>query len=246
MLAVAAAGRSVDVVVPVYNEEAIIDSQLNPVLELLPPGFILTVVENGSTDETPSLLQRLRDGWPGRLRVISLDRPNYGKAMLEGITASGADIVITDDLDVLDTDFWSRGLERLREGGADLVQGSKVLAGKNDRRPLLRKASTLVLTFCLRTLLGYRGTDTHGPKVFFREALAPVARRCRMELDILPTELVIRAQRAGLHILEIPIHLRELRPTPLPLIRRIPRALRDLLKLALMLAREPERPKERD
>jgi glycosyltransferase involved in cell wall biosynthesis len=229
----------VDVVIPVYNEEPILSRQLDPVLQRLPGGFSLTVVENGSTDATPDMLRSLQGEHPESLRVLSLAEANYGRAMLEGILASGAEVVVTDDLDVMDTDFWARGLRELRPGGVDLVQGSKVLAGRSDRRPLVRKAATLVLTFFLRALLGYRGTDTHGPKVFGRAALAPVAEACRMELDILPTELVVRAQRAGLTIVEIPIHLRELRPTPLPLYRRVPRALRDLVRLALLLRREP-------
>jgi len=239
-LADAAAGRTVDVVIPVYNEEPILARQLKPVLALLPAGFRLTVVENGSTDATPEILHAMLKEHSKTLRVISLKDANYGRAMLRGILASDAQVVVTDDLDVMDTDFWERGLRRLRPEEVDLVQGSKVLAGRSDRRPILRKAATLVLTFFLRTLLGYRGTDTHGPKVLKRSELYPVAERCRMELDILPTELVVRAQRAGLTIVEIPIHLRELRPTPLPLYRRVPRAMRDLVRLALMLSREPD------
>ena len=233
-----AAGRSVEVVVPVYNEEPILRSQLESALKDLPGGFGILVVENGSDDGTAEILREMADRWPRNLRVLSLPEPNYGRAMMEGILGSGAEVLITDDLDVLDRDFWARGLEDLSPKGPDLIQGSKVLAGKSDRRPLSRRIATLVLTFFLRTLLGYRGTDTHGPKVFWRGKLAPVVESCRMELDIFPTELVVRAQRRGLEILEIPIRLRELRPTPLPLYRRVPRALRDLFRLAILLHRD--------
>ena len=89
--------------------------------------------------------------------------------MKRGLLDTRAEIIIVDDLDVLDMDFWRRGLELLGTGEADLVQGSKVLAGKDERRPLLRRAATLTLTFLLKSFLGYRGTDTHGPKVLWRE-----------------------------------------------------------------------------
>lgn len=223
-------GSTVELVVPVYNEECILADQLVPVLEELPDGMAVTVVENGSGDSTPEILADLAGRFPA-LRVLSLPEPNYGLAMRRGLEAAEAGIVMTDDIDVLDADFWRRGLDLLAGGGVDLVQGSKVLAGREDRRPLVRKAATLALTACLKILLGYGGTDTHGPKVMRMDRVRPILPLCGMELDIFPTELVIRAQRAGLVVREIPIHLRELRTTPFPLRRRVRRALRDLWRL---------------
>jgi glycosyltransferase involved in cell wall biosynthesis len=225
---------TVDVIIPVYNEEGILRSQLAPVLDILPPGFTIKVIENGSTDSTVEILENMAGDYPG-LEFVSLPHPNYGLAMKTGLTGSGADIVIVDDLDVLDIDFWQRGLTLLVGGDVDLVQGSKVLAGKDDGRPLVRKAATLTLTFLLRWFLGYHGTDTHGPKVVWRDSISAIPGQCRLELDIFPTELVIRAQRAGVRIREIPIHLREIRETPLPLYRRVPRALRDIWRLHRVL-----------
>lgn len=221
---------TVEIIVPVYNEEGIIESQLVPVLKVLPAGFKITVVENGSTDGTEDILQHLEGEYPV-LNTASLPDPNYGLAMKTGLIRSMADIVIIDDLDVLDVDFWVRGLRLLSEDDVDLVQGSKVLAGKDDRRPLIRKAATRTLTFLLRRLLGYRGTDTHGPKVVWRDAIKDIPPLCEFELDIFPTEFVIKAQNSGVRIVEIPIHLSEIRATPLPLYKRVPRALRDIWRL---------------
>ncbi|MCK4807034.1 MAG: glycosyltransferase family 2 protein [Candidatus Aegiribacteria sp.] len=227
---------TVAIIVPVYNEESILESQLVPVLKILPSGFRILVVENGSTDRTKDLLNDLEERYPA-LDSISLPLPNYGLAMKVGLIKSRADIFIIDDLDVLDTDFWIRGLRLLCTDDVDLIQGSKVLAGKDDRRPLIRKAATLTLTFLLRSLLGYRGTDTHGPKVVWRDAIKDIPPRCQYELDIFPTELVIRAHKSGVRIREIPIHLREIRVTPLPLYKRVPRALRDIWYLHRSLSR---------
>jgi glycosyltransferase involved in cell wall biosynthesis len=222
--------NEVEIIVPVYNEESILKSQLLTVLEALPAGFRVLVVENGSTDGTVEMLHAL-ESEHSALNAVYLPDPNYGLAMKTGLMKSVADIVIIDDLDVLDTDFWIRGLRLLCEDDVDLVQGSKVLAGKNDRRPLIRKAATLTLTFILRNLLGYLGTDTHGPKVVWRDAIKDIPGICEYELDIFPTEFVIKAQNAGVRIREIPIHLKEIRSTPLPLHRRVPRALRDIWRL---------------
>jgi len=223
-------GATLELIIPVFNEEGILEAQLAPVLSDLPEGAFVTVVENGSTDRTPEMLDALAARFPG-LRTIRLPEPNYGLAMRRGLTEASGMIVITDDLDVLDRDFWQRGLEALETGLVDIVQGSKVLAGRNDRRPLMRKAATLALTVCLRLMLGYRGTDTHGPKVMRLASVRSILPSCGMELDIFPTELVVRAQRAGLAVKEIPIHLREIRATPFPLRKRVRRALRDLWRL---------------
>jgi len=206
-------GTSVEVIVPVYNEEAILERQLKPVLTALPAGFHIKIMENGSTDATRSILEELSDEFPA-LSIVSLPSPNYGRAMRKGLEGATADIVIVDDLDVMDTDFWARGLDILGKDGVDIVQGSKVLAGREDRRPLIRRAATLVLTKLLSILVGFRGTDTHGPKVMLLESVRPVMRLCSIELDLYPSELVIRAQRNGLQIVEIPIHLSEIRTTP--------------------------------
>jgi hypothetical protein len=136
-----------------------------------------------------------------------------------------------DDLDVLDRDFWVAGLGLMASGGVDIVQGSKVLAGRNDRRPLVRRAATRVLTALLRIMLGFRGTDTHGPKIMRRKSVEGIFPLCGNEPDLYPSELMILAQRRGLVIKELPIELEEIRATPLALSRRVPRALRDLVLL---------------
>ncbi len=221
---------TVEIIIPVFNEEGILESQLVPILEMLPSGFKISVIENGSTDRTADLLHDLAERYPS-LHSVSLPDPNYGLAMKTGLLKAEGEILIIDDLDVLDLDFWIQGLKLLGSGNIDFVQGSKILAGKADKRPIVRKAATLTLTFLLRVLLGYDGTDTHGPKVIWRKAIDGIPTQCGFELDMFPTEFVIRTQRAGVNIREIPIHLREIRATPLPLIKRIPRALRDIWRL---------------
>ena len=104
-------------------------------------------------------------------------------------------------------------------------------AGAEDQRPWARHAASLFYTGLLRTLLGFRGTDTHGLKAFRRDRLVDVARACVVERDLFASELVIRAQRMGRDVREIPITLHEKRPPSTHLLRRVPRVLKGLLKL---------------
>jgi len=83
----------------------------------------------------------------------------------------------------------------------------------------------------LRVTCHFDGTDTHGLKAFSRERIAQVARACVVERDLFASELVIRAQRAGCDVREIPLALREKRPPSVQLLRRVPRVLKGLVQL---------------
>lgn len=230
---------SINLIIPVFNEEKILRTQLKPVLDSVPEGFSVTVVENGSTDSTRSILADLQ-GEHQSLNVLSIPEPSYGNAVRNGLEASSADVLMVDDLDVLDTEFWLLGLALIGSGKAEIVQGSKILAGRNDRRPLVRRMATRVLTMLLKVLLGFNGTDTHGPKIMMRSRVAEILPLCGDEPDLYPSELIIRAQRKGLHIVELPISLEELRETPLALHKRVPRALRDLFRLRNKLGKSSQ------
>jgi hypothetical protein len=83
----------------------------------------------------------------------------------------------------------------------------------------------------LRVALGFKGTDTHGLKAFKRLPASEVARQCLVDKDLFASELVIRAERAGLRMQEIPVRVLEKRPPSIHLFRRVPTVLRHMAKL---------------
>jgi hypothetical protein len=83
----------------------------------------------------------------------------------------------------------------------------------------------------LRAALGFKGTDTHGLKAFQRAALTPIARACVVDRDLFASEFVIRAERAGIAIREIPVRIKEKRAPSIHLLRRVPNVLQNLGKL---------------
>ena len=105
------------------------------------------------------------------------------------------------------------------------------MAGAEDKRPMTRHAATLVINGMLRVLVGFRGTDTHGLKAFRRDRVSPVARRCLVDRDLFASEFVIRADREGLRVVEIPVHIVEKRPPSVNLFKRVPKVLRDMARL---------------
>ncbi len=223
----------ISIVIPVYNEERILEAAVTELLERLRPlgwRFELILAENGSKDSTPRLAEALAERLP-EVRTLSVGEPNYGLALRRGIQAARGELVLCDEIDLCDTEFHQAAVELLRRGEAELVIGSKLIAGAADERPLVRHAASIAYTSLLRLLLGFRGTDTHGLKAFRRAALIDLVEACVVDKDVFASELVIRAYRAERQVVEIPVQLSEKRPPSIHLWRRVPGVLKSVAKL---------------
>jgi glycosyltransferase involved in cell wall biosynthesis len=226
------------IVIPIYNEESILEvsvTELISELEQAELDFEIVLAENGSRDRTVAIAEQLAERWPNRVRWFSYPEPNYGGALREGIFRARGRFVVCEEIDLCNVDFHLRALELLRSDEADLVIGSKAMAGAHDQRPLVRRAGTKVYNKLLRVTLGFSGTDTHGLKAMRRAALAPIAARCIVDYDVFASELVIRAEREGLRVLEIPVEIAEKRAPSINLAKRVPRVLGNLGRLMVSI-----------
>ena len=223
----------ISIVIPVYNEEAILHAAVVDLRERLAPlGWLYEIVlaENGSRDDTLRIAAELAQKYP-EVRFFSHGEPNYGGALRKGIELARGEIVICEEIDLCDAEFHRNAVELLRTGKFDMVIGSKLTAGSRDDRPWARHAASLFYNGLLRVTLGFRGTDTHGLKAFVRAPLLPIARDCVVEKDVFASEFVIRAYRAGLRVREIPVRVLEKRVPSINLTKRVPNVLKSLAKL---------------
>lgn len=228
---------SISIVIPVYNEEAILRAAVVDLVDRLsafPWSYELVLAENGSTDRTVEVAAELGARFD-QLVCRRTEEPNYGKALREGILHARGDIVLCDEIDLCDTDFYERALAALQDPSVDFVVGSKVMEGALDERPLFRRLGTIVINRVLRATLGLKGSDTHGLKAFRTEPVQPIARACLVDRDLFASELVIRAERAGLGMREIPVRVLEKRPPTIGLVRRLPNVLKSLVKLVIAI-----------
>ncbi|MGH8986596.1 MAG: glycosyltransferase family 2 protein [Acidimicrobiia bacterium] len=230
------------IVMPAHNERTLLESSVREVSDGLRASgraFELLVVENGSSDATPAIARSLAASVP-EVQVQTLPRADYGTALRTGLLAATGDVVVTFDVDYYDLTFLERALALIEraEQRADVVIASKRATGARDERPLLRRVVTATFSLLLRVAFGLRVSDTHGMKALRRTTLEPLARRCRFGSDLFDTELVLRAERAGLVIAELPATVEERRPSRTPIWRRVPRTLFGLAHLRLALWRE--------
>jgi len=228
----------VSIVIPVYNEEAILRAailDLRERLEALDWTYEIILAENGSKDRTVAVGQELAEKYAtssrGPVKILSLGEPNYGKALKQGILIARGDIVICEEIDLCDVDFHKRAVELLESAEADLVIGSKLVDGAEDERPVIRHAASLAYSAMLKLLLGFQGTDTHGLKAFRRSALLATVRSCLVDKDVFASEFVIRAGRGGIRTREIPVRVMEKRPPSINLFKRVPNVLKNVAKL---------------
>lgn len=200
--------------------------------------FELVIAENGSTDGTRQLAAALAAAEP-EVRLLSLDEADYGRALRAGFLAANGEVVVNFDADYFDVPFVDRALAVMAAPPAPvIVVGSKRGAGADDTRTWSRRLVTFSFSTLLRVAFGLRVSDTHGIKALSREPLADLAERCRFGRDLFDTELVLRAERAGMHTAEIPVQVRELRPSRTSIVSRIPRSLAGLARLRVALWRE--------
>ncbi len=220
----------VTIVIPVYNEESIVEKstrELCAALDELKIDYELLLSQNGSRDLTPDIVDRLSLELP-HVRALHSSEPNYGKALKRGILQAKGRFVICEEIDLCDVSFHQAALKILEAGEAEMVVGSKAAKGSHDERPIGRRLATRVYNGTLRVGLKFKGTDTHGLKAFARERLLPVVNACVTERDVFASEFVIRAGIMKRRVVEIPIDLHEKRKPSINLYKRVPKVLRNL------------------
>ena len=138
----------ISIVIPVYNEEAILHAAVVDLRERLSPlgwNYEVILAENGSKDRTVEIAKELSAKYP-ELHYVSAGEPNYGGALRKGIRIARGEFVLCDEIDLCDTDFHQRAIEILSSDSADMVIGSKLIAGSSDERPWARHAASLFYT----------------------------------------------------------------------------------------------------
>ncbi|WP_238173592.1 glycosyltransferase family 39 protein [Kribbella speibonae] len=201
---------TVDVVVPVFNEERSLPGCLRVLDEFLTTSFpfrsTITVVDNASTDGTLDVARSLVADHE-RVRVVHLDRKGRGLALREAWSASDADVVVYMDVDL------STGLEALLplvaplvNGHSDLSIGSRLAPGARTVRGPRREFISRAYNQLIRLMHGARFTDAQcGFKAARTDVVRPLLEHVQDDSWFFDTELLLLAEHNGLRIHEVPV-----------------------------------------
>jgi putative flippase GtrA len=206
---VSTATTVLDVVIPVYNEEAQLAASVERVLEHLatmPWSYRVTVADNASTDQTALIARRLSHAHP-EVRVVHLAEKGRGRALKRVWSDSESDVLVYMDVD-LSTDLAALLplVAPLVSGHSDLAIGSRLAKSsrvtRGAKRELISRSYNLILRRALRA--GFSDAQC-GFKAVRREAARELLPLVEDNSWFFDTELLVVAERAGLRIHEVPV-----------------------------------------
>jgi glycosyltransferase involved in cell wall biosynthesis len=200
----------VEVVVPVFNEEAILEASIRRLHTYLSDSVTFTwrivIADNASTDGTLSIARELADELPG-VAAMHVSGKGRGRALKAAWTGSPAEVVAYMDVD-LSTDLRALPplVAPLLSGHADVALGTRLAPGANVVRGAKREFISRAYNRLLRLTLRARFSDA---QCGFKAARADVVRQLLPDIRdnewFFDTELLVLAQRRGLRIHEVPV-----------------------------------------
>src|SRR6478672_1631565 len=199
-----------DVVVPVYNEQAALADSIHRLHRHLSDSFPypvrITIADNASIDDTPRIAAELAADLDD-VRVVRLEQKGRGRALHQVWADSDAQVLAYMDVD-LSTDLAALAplVAPLISGHSDLAIGTRLGRGARVVRGPKREIISRCYNFILKSTLAARFSDA---QCGFKAIRADVAQRLLPHVTdtgwFFDTELLVLAERAGLRIHEVPV-----------------------------------------
>lgn len=227
----------VEVVIPVYNEERILDASIRYLLAYLRNGFpypfTLTIADNASTDATFSIARRLEAELRG-VRAVHLGLKGRGRALRCAWGSSDADVVAYMDVDLSTRlDAFLPLVAPLLSGHSDIAIGSRLARGAIVIRGRKRTFISRGYNLLLRRLFRARFSDAQcGFKAVRTEVVRALLPAVEDNAWFFDTELLLIAQHNGLRIHEVPVDWIEDPDSRVDIARTILGDLRGLVRVS--------------
>lgn len=231
----------VSLVIPAYNESKIVLETIHTVsakLAQLAKDYEVIIVDDGSTDGMADLVYSCGDP---HIRLESYS-PNCGKgrAVRVGMLAARGDIVLCTDADLAyGVDVFAVILEQFRTSNADLVIGSRRLNGEGYKNyPPLRVLASKCFGLLARMMSGLAYDTQCGIKGYRRQAARKIFSKCTTDGFSFDFEALIRADKLGLRVEQIPVSVINFRESKVNVIRDSALMFQDVFRIRQTVRRE--------
>lgn len=229
---------TVDVVVPVYNEERSLPKSIPVLRDFLSGGrfpyeWRVVIADNASIDGTPAVGKEIAGDNPGKVEYVRMERKGRGFALKQTWLASPMDIVSYMDVDL------STGLEAfpaligaIAEEGYDAAVGSRLAGQSRIKRSLKRRVLTRGYNTLIKALFRTRFGDAQcGFKAVSRQAAQRIVPLIEDNNWFFDTELLILAEKMGYRVKDVPVEWVEDTDTRVKIAATVWEDLRGLARL---------------
>ncbi|MEG1301204.1 MAG: glycosyltransferase [Erysipelotrichaceae bacterium] len=205
---------TINILFPVYNEEKRLEKGILTTYRYLNNlssfDFILTIIDNGSTDKTKAIGEKFASQY-ANIEFLRIESKGVGIAFKEGVLKSKCDIVGYMDIDLsTDVSYLSKVKELFETNpNLDIVNGSRFSKESSaEGRKWYRNLTSYGLIYLLKIFLGMKASDAIcGFKFFKRSVALSLISKCTEENGwFYIIELLLRAEKEKLHIYELPVN----------------------------------------
>ena len=195
--------------------------------------YEIIIAEDGSTDGTAERAEEIAQKYPYVKHIHREKRLGRGTALKNAFKQSSGEVFVYMDLD-LATDL--KALKPLVEAitveGYDFSTGSRMLPESKVERSLRRSISSKTYNFLVRHMLGSKLRDHQcGFKAFKREPVLQLLDEVEATHWFWDTEIMVRAQRRGYKVKEIPVEWKSGKGTKVNLFKDSWNMGRQIMKL---------------
>lgn len=211
---------TLSVIIPVHNEEEILEKQTRKLIEYvqqITKKFEVLLVENGSTDETLHMLKKLQKRF-SVIRWIRLEKADYSTAVIEGVKAAKGKYSIVIGIDYVDLEVINRSLRVLRDSDIVICSKNKGL----DKRPLFNRLANRCYNMLVRLFFGLKHSDTEGYHGYNTKKIQTIIADVKTKAHLCNLLVLLKAKKAGLQVDEVPLIVYERRRSKFMNITRLP------------------------
>ena len=200
----------IDIVVPVLNEEKILQSSIETLdeymMENLPYRYQITIADNGSQDNTLKIAKNLAQNHQS-VRVVRLAKRGRGRALKQVWQSSRADILTYMDVDLSTSlDDFLPMIQPLVAGEAGVAIGSRLMKESKTSRGFKREFISRCYNKIIKLTSRTKFSDAQcGFKAIRRDVAKRFLPKIKDNEWLFDTELLIKTERAGVPIHEQPV-----------------------------------------
>ena len=208
---------SINILFPVLNERLRLQSGIERTMDYLSKNitipYQLTILDNGSTDETPQIAQMLQKKYKEVL-YVRMEERGVGVAFRRGILENKSEVVGYMDVDLsTDLKYLGKAIDLFRSHPElEYVNGSRFSKNSDTRgRKWYRKITSAGLVFLLKACFQMKATDAVCGFTFLRKSPAErLVKECSDDNGWFYTiEFLLRAERNHMNIYDMPVEWQE-------------------------------------